>query len=213
MAIKPHPESSPHYAGDSGQKNEKKLKGRKEPTGARRIMSGPGFFFDDTLVPEPEAPPPQVSQPEPRQTFSAIETNEPRTLRFLKGTELFVVIHDKKTKQIVIPYSTQQARKLLREILDEDRDLVINEDEGMVDGARGTRVIRKVGVSQFGAFTVVDWPIGIADGHEVITEKRLASMTTRSQASKVQKGRQERFENANSPVPPHLQGRDVRPRR
>ncbi len=129
-----------------------------------------GMFADDA---EPES-----TQQVGERTTQTIEAAVPKRLRFKKGTELYAVTFDSETDDIVIPRSVKQARALYRGNLEFDDDLVINNELGMEDGKKGGRVVRRVGKSDYGAFTVVDVRVTGEDGETAI-EQSLASLTTR----------------------------------
>lgn len=162
--VKPRPEASPHYTTPTWEKPQGAVSARKQ---RRFMMTGPGLL-DEGLVQASSV----IKAP-------VVEASKPaRTLRFSRGTVLYAVVVD-GDDQIVIPRNPQQERDLRRETLDFEKDLEVDREDGIVEGRSGQDVVRKVGTSQYGAFTVVHIEKDNGRG-EIMVERRLASLTHRS---------------------------------
>jgi hypothetical protein len=165
--VRPRPESSPHF---NGRINAPKPENPGE--GIRRRMTGPGLF-DKPVDVQPQ----QVSlSTELSPTHVRLETK--RRILFKKGTVLYAFIKD-GNGNVVIPRSRQQAEEYKRETLMFPTSLEVDEQEGIEMGKRGKPRVKKVGQSQFGAFTVV--VLEKQDGNGDITKELvLASFTERA---------------------------------
>jgi hypothetical protein len=150
-----------------------------EHKGRRALMSGPGLF-DGPIEDQVEQEEAQVQSAVDAQVESVTPVQselEPRKLKFNKGTRLYRLVHDSEHRPIV-PRTPAQERDLF------DRELTVPTYfnvpvEFLEMGARGKTITKRVGKSNYGAFTVVLCPVHQSNG-EIVLEERLASYLTRS---------------------------------
>lgn len=141
------------------------IKGRKP------LMTGPGLFD---------------SEAQKEFTILTIDENrlalEPRRLRFMPGTKLYYLTKDSEGKPIIPRTELEEDRLFDRQLqVETDLDVPV---EYLVSGKRGGTITKKVGQSQYGAFTVVMLPVNQENG-EVRLEERLVSYQTRSRKGKL----------------------------
>ena len=152
------------YSGEEGSLPPLKRKGTVRGPG----MSGTGLLLDL----------PQVSVPNVIEPIAPSQTElKPRKLKFKRGTKLYRVVPDSEGK-IIIPRTPAQEDDFF------DRQLTVATyldvpAEYLEIGKRGGTITKKVGQSDYGAFTVVLSPVRYSGG-KVVMEERLASYLTRS---------------------------------
>ncbi len=163
--VRKTPESSPHFSTPIGIDSRHPI--AKPSRGRRSLMAGAGLF--DL---------PQASVPNVIEPIAPIQTElEPRKLKFKMGTKLYKVTRDSEGRPI-IPRTPVQEDALF------DRQLTVATYldvpvEYLEIGKRGGTITKKVGQSDYGAFTVVLFPVRSSSG-EIVMEERLASYLTRS---------------------------------
>lgn len=163
--VRKTPELSPHFSTPTG------IDGRHPiptPSKTRRsLMTGIGLFDS-----------PQTPKPNVIELIIPIQTElKSRKLKFKAGTKLYKVVRDSEGKPI-IPRTPAQADDLLDRELTVAAFLDIPVDYLEI-GKRGGTIIKKVGQSDYGAFTIVRFPVRSKSG-EIVMEERLASFITRS---------------------------------
>lgn len=157
------------YSGEGGALPALRKKAKVRGPG----MSGTGSLFDL----------PQASTPTVIEPIALSQTElKPRRLKFKRGTKLYRVVRDSEGK-IIIPRTPVQEDDFF------DRRLTVPTYldvpvEYLEIGTRGKTTTKKVGQSDYGAFTVVLFPVRYASG-KVVMEERLASYLTRSSKSQL----------------------------
>lgn len=152
------------YSGEGGRLPASKRRGK---VGGPR-MTGEGLFDS------PEAPVVvRVAEP----TAEIKTPLEPRSLKFKAGTKIYRIVRDGEGK-IQVPRTPDQASGRLEKVLTVPTifDVPV---EYLERGKRGGTITKKVGQSDYGAFTVIRFPVRLRSG-EFVMEDRLASYTTRS---------------------------------
>lgn len=168
--VRKTPESSPHFSTPIGI--DKRHPIAKPSKGRRSLMTGVGLF--DL---------PQVSAPNVIEPITLGQTElGPRKLKFKRGTKLYKVVRDSEGRPI-IPRTPVQEDDLF------DRRLTVATYldvpvEYLEIGKRGGTITRKVGQSDYGAFTIVRFPVRSSSG-KVVMEERLVSYTTRSSKKQI----------------------------
>lgn len=101
-----------------------------------------------------------------------------RALRFEAGAPVYRVIYKGETDEVVIPRTPEQADSMFLGRLPMRLELPV--DRSCLErGKRGDTVIKRVGKSMFGAFTIVHYPMVDEDGEE-INVRVLADMNDRT---------------------------------
>ena len=119
---------------------------------------GQGFFPIEQPASAVETPTTMVSQPEALRD---------RALRFEEGAPVFRVIYkDEKTDDVVIPRTSEQANDMFLGRLPMRLELPVDRS-CLEKGKRGGTIIRCVGKSVFGAFTIVHYPAFDENGEEI----------------------------------------------
>jgi hypothetical protein len=131
---------------------------------------GVGFFPTTQPVATPEVP-----------TITSLQAELPlrdRALRFEAGAPVYRVIYKGETDEVVIPRTPEQADHMFLGRLPIRLELPV--DRSCLErGKRGDTVIKRVGKSMFGAFTIVHYPMIDEDGKE-INVRVLADMNDRT---------------------------------
>jgi hypothetical protein len=152
-------------------------------------MTGQGLLDEPepaTVLPGVTTSAPDITSVEPSQSSESNVTEPiasgqteliPRKLKFKRGTRLYKVVHDSEGR-IIIPRTPAQADDFFDRKLTVPTYLVISV-EYLEIGKRGGTITKKVGQSDYGAFTVVLFPVPSGSG-KVAMEERLVSYTTRS---------------------------------
>lgn len=136
-----------------------------------RETLGAGFFEPQQPIAAEALP---IVNPEP-------ELRE-RALSFEKGMPMFALRQDPVTEEIVIPRTMEQAESLFLGRLPMNLELKI--DKSCLErGKRGGTVIKRVGKSGFGAFTIALYPTVDQEGNDVDIPV-LADMTHKSSLRK-----------------------------
>ena len=148
--------------------------GGRLPAMRRRGLSGKGMtgegLMDELL---PQQPVEEVKVP-----VNLGETQLlPRELKFKANTKLYKVVRDSNGK-IKIPWTPKEEEDLFDRRLKVPTTLRVPVDF-LETGKRGGTIIKKVGQSDYGAFTVVLFPVQDRDGKSFM-EERLVSFLTRS---------------------------------
>jgi hypothetical protein len=161
---------SPHGKGPYGAREQRDILGGIEVPDYKKVsseMTEPGLFDSPQAV--------TLSTVEP---ITEVKTElEPRSLKFKVGTRIYKIDRD-GNGNIKIPRTPAQADDLLKKILTVPTyfDVPV---EYLERGKRGGTITKKVGQSDYGAFTVVRFPVRLKSG-KVVMEDMLASYTTRS---------------------------------
>lgn len=164
------------YSGEGGPLPAVKRRGNLRGPG----MTGSGLLDSQNGSDSASLVKPAISVDSTRNSESKVI----RKLRFKKGTNLYYLTHDAETGEIIIPRTPAQEDELFADALEFDEELIINE-QGLEEGkgrSGRSEVIKKVGVSRYGAFTVVDYQVPAENG-ELKTVQRLASLTNKRPAS------------------------------
>ena len=104
---------------------------------------------------------------------------------FKKGTQLYAYHPDaNRDNQPIIPgmHSQMKESDLRKERLMFDTQLKIDPELGMKPGAKSGNIIKRVGKSKYGAFTVVRYPVEDRSGN-VVEELRLVDLRQRARES------------------------------
>lgn len=125
---------------------------------AQQEIMGQGFFPPEQPVTMPEVPPVMISMPETQL--------RDRALRFEEGTPVYRMIYKGETDEIVVPRTPEQADNMFLGRLPMRLELPVDRS-CLEKGKREGTVIRCVGRSGFGAFTIVHYPAFDEDGREI----------------------------------------------
>ena len=170
-----HPGKQEKNLGGIGYTGE----GGRLPAIRRRGLGGPGMSGEglmDEIMPQP-------SQAEESVPINLVETQLiPRQLKFKGGTRLYKVVRDSEGK-IKIPRTPAEDDDLLDRRLTVPTTLSVSVDF-LETGKRGGTIIKKVGQSDYGAFTVVLFPVHTREGKNIV-EERLVSFLTRSSKKQI----------------------------
>lgn len=127
----------------------------KERRRLERESMGSGFF-------DSAQPIEQIPQPITPETPAIVE----RALRFEQGAPMYEVRYDNRTGGVVIPRTEEQADAMFIGRLPMSLELKIDKT-CLERGKRGGTVIKRVGKSLFGAFTIALYPTIDEDGREI----------------------------------------------